>query len=197
MKKINILNRKTIFIIIGVVLFIVGMLGCLLVRGVRIGASVCPDILGCTPEEFFDLEFDFYNEVGDFRKSARINKEGDLVLYLTRKQAKALIESLQQDLCDAENQYNIEVSEDYSVITVYGYEETYYEEGLIAFKLVHKMTAIRILKGEKPSYKCVLKDAITEEVVMTVGEDDNGEKFHTNNPDHKFSSITEKDKSSQ
>ena len=82
MKKINICNRKTIFIIIGVVLLIVGILGCLLVREVKIDASVCPDTLGCTPEEFFDIEFDFYNEVRDFRKSARINKEGDLVLQV-------------------------------------------------------------------------------------------------------------------
>lgn len=203
MKKINILNRKTIFIIIGVVLGILLVLALvdflLILTGKQmiVPASACEELFGCAPEEFLHQKSNSYSEVGNFRRLARVDAKGQLILYLTQKQANVWCSLLQQELNDAENQYNIDISDDYSVITVYGYEETYLEEGTRAAKLIYKMVLIRNMRGENSSYRYILKDAVTGNTVIVRGVDDNGQNLNYHNQNHKFSSIIEKDKSSQ
>ena len=43
----------------------------------------CKYLFGVTPEEFMKTEFEFYSETGDFRKSAKIDKEGNLSVTLS------------------------------------------------------------------------------------------------------------------
>lgn len=120
MKNFGIRSLKSLYItlavILGVVLVVVLVVVCFdfLSRGALVVPSnACEDVFGCTAEEFFDKEFDFYNKVGDFRKTSRINKQGDLVLRLTLTQANTLCLYLQEEVHNAEEEYNISVSDDY------------------------------------------------------------------------------------
>ncbi len=82
--KLNIRGLKPLYIVLAIALgiILIGVAFDFLSTGqLVIPADECEDVLGCTAEEFFDKELDFYNEVGDFRKRARINKQGDLVLH--------------------------------------------------------------------------------------------------------------------
>ena len=43
----------------------------------------CNYLFGVTPKEFMEAEFEFYSETGDFRKFAKIDKEGNLLVTLS------------------------------------------------------------------------------------------------------------------
>ncbi len=199
MKKLGIRSLKPLYITLAVILVIVLVVVSfnLLSRGrLIIQADACEDVFGCTVEEFFDKDFDFYNKVGDFRKTSRINRQGDLVLRLTQTQANTLCLYLQEDVRNAEKQYNIEVSDDYSTITIYGYKETVYQDAVKAMLLGEKTVVIRALKGQDFLCNFVIKEGSTGKDLWIDGVNDPDE-FDYIVRNYNFSSITEKDQSSQ
>lgn len=192
--KLNIRSLKPLYIVLAIALgiILIGVAFDFLSTGqLVIPADECEDVLGCTAEEFFDKELDFYNEVGDFRKRARINKQGDLVLRLTQVQANAWCLSLQEDVRNAEKQYNIEVSDDYSTITIYGYKETVYRDLVKAQELEAKNVLIRSFKRQDYLCNLIIKDGLTGKIVWSDDMYD-PDQFDYIVRNYKYGSITEK-----
>ena len=192
--KLNIRSLKPLYIVLAIALgiILIGVAFDFLSTGqLVISADECEDVLGCTAEEFFDKELDFYNEVGDFRKRARINKQGDLVLRLTQVQANAWCLSLQEDVRNAEKQYNIEVSDDYSTITIYGYKETVYRDVVKAQELEAKNVLIRSFKRQDYLCNLIIKDGLTGKIVWSDDMYD-PDQFDYIVRNYKYGSITEK-----
>ena len=199
MKKIGICNLKPLYITLAVILGVVLVVVCFdfLSRSeLVVPAGACKDVFGCTEEEFFDKEFDFYNKVGDFRKTSRINKQGDLVLRLTLTQANTLCLYLQEEVHNAEEEYNISVSDDYSTITIYGYKETVYKDAVKAMSIGQKAITIRTLKGKDYLCNYVIKDGATGKDLWIDGVN-SPDEFDYIVRNYNFSSITEKDQSTQ
>lgn len=195
MKKLGIRSLKPLYIVLAIVLgiILIGVSFDFLSTGqLVIPADECEDVLGCTAEEFFDKELDFYNEVGDFRKRARINKQGDLVLRLTQVQANAWCLSLQEDVRNAEKQYNIEVSDDYSTITIYGYKETVYRDVVKAQELEAKNVLIRSFKRQDYLCNLIIKDGLTGKIVWSDDMYD-PDQFDYIVRNYKYGSIIEKE----
>lgn len=192
--KLNIRGLKPLYIVLAIALgiILIGVAFDFLSTGqLVIPADECEDVLGCTAEEFFDKELDFYNEVGDFRKRARINKQGDLVLRLTQVQANAWCLSLQEDVRNAEKQYNIEVSDDYSTITIYGYKETVYRDVVKAQELEAENVLIRSFKRQDYLCNLIIKDGLTGKIVWSDDMYD-PDQFDYIVRNYKYGSITEK-----
>ena len=164
-------TRKT-KILISIPIAVISIIGCLcIIFGPvqhELGSIACSSLFGCTAEEFFDQEFEFYKETGDFRKSARINRKGELVIYLTNKQAKIWMESDWFDiLYDAECHPNIEVSPDLKVITVYTSKDMD-KNSLNEMRDVFNSILMRIhfingINGSKEKVLCIEKSIKTGE----------------------------------
>ncbi len=86
------------------------------------------------------------------------NLSGKSILRLTQVQANAWCLSLQEDVRNAEKQYNIEVSDDYSTITIYGYKETVYRDVVKAQELEAKNVLIRSFKRQDYLCNLIMKD---------------------------------------
>ena len=55
---------------------------------IEIDNKECTYLFGCSIEEFFDKEMEFYDETGDFREQAYVKENGKLVIPLTQTQKK-------------------------------------------------------------------------------------------------------------
>ena len=166
------MNKRLILGIISISLIAIGTIGLIWMTidnklDVTLNAQGCEMVFDCTPQEFFDLDLDLYNQTKDFRKSAYINKYGELVIPLTQNQINVWLKSLQQEAYNIENQYNIDIADDFSELTIYGYKETVYLDFNVAAKFSYKMALIRILNNvaNPYKYKVTLKDGITGEIV--------------------------------
>ena len=85
----------------------------------------CSLFFECTPSEFFDKEFDFYKETGDFRNKAYIDKNGYLHLIITQEQAKAWRQTEWLTSFDKiHDMPHFELSSDYTTLTIYTSAET-------------------------------------------------------------------------
>ena len=85
------------------------------------------------PDVFFDAKMPFYKNCEDFRPKAYKNENGDLVLNLTENQKKALAQAWYSGLDAYKNIANVDVSDDYKTLTVYG------ERGSIQYALDNKI----------------------------------------------------------
>lgn len=189
MKKCNALN---VMIVVSSIFLIILLAALIIIRPITINLQTCQEIFGCTPQEFLNSKSDSNGETKALGRFAYVDMRGNLVLLLTRKQCNAWVEELQQYIYNAESINNIDVSDDCSKITIYGYEETLEEDLAKATQLTYRMQLIRLMKSGNTSYESILLDGITGEVVMTMHVDNNGNKSSDVNRDHKFSSISEK-----
>lgn len=86
-------------------------------------SNACYYMFGCNAEEFFNQEFDFYEETGDFRKTARIDRDGDLLIKMSKKQERIWMESdWFNAVYDAMGRTDLKVSPDLKVITIHSTE---------------------------------------------------------------------------
>lgn len=165
-------TRKT-KILIGVSMAVVCIIVCLCIiifapDQYEFNTIACSSLFGCTAEEFFDQEFEFYKETGDFRKNAHINHKGELAIYLTNKQVKKWMESDWFDIFyDAECRPNIEVSPDLKVITVYTSEDmddNSFNEMIENFNsILIRIHLINGAKGSREKVLCIEKSIETGE----------------------------------
>ena len=171
--------KKTRFLVLGLILVIIGIIGTIIslfimftsTETIYLSEDFCSFVLGCTPQEFFDLELDLYNDTEDFRKNASIGEDGRIILNLTQKQKDAWISSLQQEISVADNQNNnIEVSE--ALIIVYGYKDTVYDDLIEVFTISYKMQFVRFLSGIENSDmpEVIIKDGNTDKIVWTYSQ---------------------------
>lgn len=112
-------NFKLILKIVSVVLIIVSISLIIFTHDVSFNYDLCVYLFGCTPQEFLDYEFE-YDELNDLRKTARVNKKGELVLFFSRQREKSLLESeWLKSVYDDFSEYNIVVDPDLKTITLY------------------------------------------------------------------------------
>ncbi len=78
---------------------------------------------GRDPEGFLNTDYDFYDTCEDFRKHAKINKKGNLVLRLTKEQEEAFLQSCDSDLEEFERIKGVHISNDYTLLLVSGNKE--------------------------------------------------------------------------
>ena len=135
----------------------------------RLNLYECQSIFGCTPEEFFDLELDIYEEAGDFRDKAKITSNGYLVLNLTPKQERALADS--SLLTDYGDNPRIEVSYEDKYVIVNGFEETVENDvselSVIADKLRFRLVLNDEFGYDYPPLRIIIQDGETKEVYYT------------------------------
>ena len=108
----------------------------------------CKELFGCTPEEFFDKDFNVDDLTQDIHKYSYINSKGDLVLFLTDEQKEAMLnlESLQTAQKIFDNP-RIDVTSNYGKITVIAYKETVYDDLNLIYDNINKLSYIRFLMG--------------------------------------------------
>lgn len=87
---------------------------------IHLTKSDCISLFGVTPMNFFDTEFEFYDETGDFRKESNIDEDGNLTLCISQRQRKKWLKT--DWLVGFEEQYDKEqfyVSPDYTELKIY------------------------------------------------------------------------------
>ena len=129
----------------------------------------CYSLFGCSSKEFLELELYIYDEVGDFRKKATVNKDGSLLISLTKKQKEALSEYLLADPKKGISETKIEVSQDYSIVTAFCFKETKNTDISNAFSVLERIFFAKYLLGNVDNVKFTveLKDGVSEETVVT------------------------------
>lgn len=118
--KSTISKILSIVIIVGVIILLYGCIAWFSPNRHEFGPDVCYYMFGCNPEEFFNHEFEFYEETGDFRKTARIDRDGNLLIKLSKKQERIWMESdWINAVYDAMGRTDLKVSPDLKVITIH------------------------------------------------------------------------------
>ena len=129
----------------------------------------CYLLFGCTPEEFFDLELDIYEIIGDFRNEAKISSDGSLILILSNAQRLAFMNS---DLFDFSEYSNIEVSYEDRYVIVNGFDETAYEDVKASFIVANNVCIYLMLQNdpamEEITIEYIIRDGITKEVYYSI-----------------------------
>lgn len=134
-----------------------------------------------------------YTPVG--RKLAYVDKHGQLVLLLTQDQIDVWLPLLKQDVIDAERRNdNIDISDDCATITVSCYNETVYSDVQEAVDITHKMAIISFLNTGDYSYEFVIKDGLTDIIVLALSplKEDSHKKINEVLDRNTFGSISEK-----
>lgn len=139
-------------------------------------AANCIVTFGCSPEEFFDKEFDFYETTGDFREKAYIDEDGNLVLCISRKQAKAWRDSeWLSGFPELQDRTDIEISEDFKTLTAYFSPEEYeadnsQEKDALICSIFDKMAFIQMIDNwpqNKVHITYIEKDSVTGEILWS------------------------------
>lgn len=155
-----------------------------------IPSNICQAIFGCEPEHFFDMELDYYTRDNDFRKHAKLDKDGNLILRLNDKQKDVLKNKKNWGfgIEELKSRENIKISADYSKITIYCYAETVSDDlSCLAFG-VSSLAVEQLLNNQDPatiSVEIILKDAVTNETVYFVSWP--SETFNFGSKDYSFS----------
>lgn len=171
---------------------------CILINpiiGITLPPDGCEAVFECSPQEFLNSGRKVNNEPKIFRKFAHIDEVGQLVFYLPQSQINVWVKALKQDIYNAEIRHNIDVSDDFSELTIYGYKETVYDDFNEATTILYKMNLIRILNTGDCFYECTLRDGVTDEIVWELSVD--GADYESIDEiigSHNFSSISEKSK---
>ena len=71
---------------------------------------MCKHLFECTPEEFSAKDVDIYDETDGFCTFSYVNKDGNLVLILSKKQRNTWVNSLENDINEIDNNYNVDIS---------------------------------------------------------------------------------------
>lgn len=136
----------------------------------KLPLNISSAIFGSNPEEFFDTYYDYYDLIEDFRKHADIDKEGNLILRLTKKQENGLLKSCSGAIAKAKKE-GFYISDDNSYFVISGYAETIGDK-IFNFPVLtaHEMAIRQLLSGKNPktiSVTAYLKDEGTGKTVYT------------------------------
>ncbi|MBE6660036.1 MAG: hypothetical protein E7605_01350 [Ruminococcaceae bacterium] len=184
-----------VLLVLAAVMLAMGTYMQFFITTLKMSENNCEKLFGCTPQEFFELELELYDETRDFRKLAYVDKQGQLVLLLTQDQIDVWLPLLKQDVIDAERRNdNIDISDDCATITVSCYNETVYSDVQEAVDITHKMAIISFLNTGDYSYEFVIKDGLTDIIVLALSplKEDSLEKINEVLDRNTFGSISEK-----
>lgn len=85
-------------------------------------------LFGCEPEEFFDYPYNYGDDsCEDFRNHASIDQDGNLVLRLTDEQILTDLAAYDSDLERLDELEAVEISDDYTSITITGNKEEVFD----------------------------------------------------------------------
>ncbi len=151
-----------------------------LLCGVTIGKLVindftCQQYFGCSIDEFFDTEPECFKEFGDLRRGATVNDEGFLVIRLTvLRRIRILNSEWLHTYEGVEDRPYVQMSEDYSVVTVYINEDVDIEDKnwwseleYDLMELYDKVSFMKELKGvpdDQNQMDFVMIDGVTGKV---------------------------------
>ncbi len=161
--KILMISLISVFLLVSGVLVTVWFTGGY--KTITIWEMDCPDMFDCTPEELFSKDLEELGLPESLLDHARINKDGDLVLYLNKKQQQEWKESPYMDIVGTDS--FIEVTPNYKQITVFGYEEYVMRDAQKSFTLIDRMLIMQVLNGtpqEEAQIRYILKDGKTGHV---------------------------------
>ena len=164
--------------------------------------DMCKQLFGCTPEEFSTKDVDIHDETARFCTFSYVNKDGNLVLILSKKQQNAWVNSLEKDLNEIDKNYNVDISPDYREIILNGYSETLSED---LDKVNECYTKILVYckhttgRQDGASY-IILKDGVSGEVLYRLNMLESSQENYTKNAnefnrilyEYEFGSISEK-----
>ena len=132
----------------------------------------CYILFGCTPKEFLNGEFDAFNEIGYLCDSAKIDSDGFLIVNFTSEHVTKFRNS--DFLTNFDEYENIDVSSDFTEITVYGYEDTILDDVDYSVIIAEKMALIQRMDGidiDEINILYQIEDGITHDVVYTTSWD--------------------------
>ena len=122
----------------------------------------CPYMFDCTPQELFSKDLKELGLPESLLDHAKINKDDDLVLYLSKKQQQEWKDSPFMDIVGKDP--FIEITPNYKQITVFGYEEYVTRDAKKSFTLIDRMIVMQVLNGtpqEEAQIRYILKDGKT------------------------------------
>ncbi len=127
--------------------------------------ETCTYMFGCTAEELFSKDLKELGLPESLLDHARIAKNGNLVLYLSKTQQQEWRESPFMDIVGTDP--FIEITPNYKQITVLGYEEYVMRDVKKSFTLVDRMLVMQLLNGtpqDEMRIRYILKDGKTGHV---------------------------------
>lgn len=163
--------------------------------------DMCKQLFGCTPEEFSAKDIDIHDETARFCTFSYVNKDGNLVLILSKKQINAWVNSLEKDINEIVKNYNVDISPDYREIILNGYSETLNED---FDKVVECYAKLWVYCGytdlPNGANYIVLKDGVSGEVLYRLNMLESSQENYTKNAnefnrilyEYEFGSISEK-----
>ncbi len=193
MKK---LYMKRILILILILVFVITVLLAFLIQIGKnrrttyvLSPKICLALFGCEPNNFANWELDIYSTTEDFREKAFVDGEGNLVLSLNTAQKKAFRNKNWGIGVDVlRKSENMEITEDCTQITIYGYKETLFTDLSNFVVGASSLGVEQLLNGRDPStiaVKIIVKDGVTGETVYSVVWPD--EEFVFEFGDYQFS----------
>ena len=169
MKKKYLLSFVIVLWVLSIVAFVFTLYN--RIEGLCLNEEGCHYLFDCTPEEFFDKEFEFYKYVGDLRGNSYVDGDGRLNLMFSPKQKKAFRESeWLTGFEELDDKSNIVLSADLQSITFYSYSETYDEDVELLYHVLYKLSAIQLLDGTPQQDICIYLteiDAVTGETTFS------------------------------
>lgn len=160
---------------------------------------MCQLLFECSPEDFSAKEVNIHDETSKFCTFSYVNKDGNLVLILSRKQINAWVYSLERDINAIDNDYNVDISSDYQNIIINGYSETLTEDVDKAAECYAKLWVYCGYTDRIDANYIVLKDGVSGEVLYKLNMKDTRENYAHNSKEfdrilaeYDFGSISEK-----
>lgn len=133
-----------------------------------IPANICEALFSCSPNEFYSTSQKF-SWTEDFCVYSQVDKNGNLILILNENQ-KSEWRQYHADFFGHIKNRNIEISPDYSCVTVSSYYETALADVNCAILNMQGFAANQLLDGVAPAdigVKFILTDAGTQEILYT------------------------------
>ena len=129
-------------------------------------------LFGTNPEDFFKIDRDFYSDCEDFRKHAKIDENGNLVLKLTKSQENALLKAEDSNIEKTKKNPGIIILDDYSEIIVTGDREQIADILWNEFDIltITDMANRQLFSGKNPSeisIKVTVIESISNEILYT------------------------------
>lgn len=160
----------------------------------KLPPNICLALFGCEPDQFFDWELDYYTPDNDFRKHAKVDENGNLILRLNNKDKEIFRNEKNWGIGidDLKKRDNIKISADYSKITIYCYAETASVDLLYVTFGVSSLAVEQVLNNRDPatiSVEIIVKDAVTKDTAYAVSWPE--ETFRFSSKDYSFSKKNE------
>ena len=157
----------------------------------RMSSDTCVLLFGRPADEFFSRPYDF-SWTEDFRTYSRLEDNGDLMLRLNDQQKNDWWERHGKEINQA-NDVGVEISSNYTKITLRGYKETMGTLVHAAIVSLRGLHVRQVLNGTQPGQtkvEIVVIDAGTDDIVYSVV--DPQEKLHYSYEEYGLSSIHSK-----